>query len=215
MSERASDRLKASFVDARLSLFQVRMLNELENARGGDAGNQVERLVGDVATKSGESATVPLLNQTSFLSHAYMSLVWLHEVVKQEVDGTAAQVIESWFTDCVDEVLADGGVHVPECGVKTRQVKRKKNELLRTLRNAISHSGVDFRGNRTIEFTDDHRGYKSTATLRWEHLGYLADSYIFAVSNLIYGQPSERSPLDAESMKHRNPETQTGVAGET
>jgi len=181
-----SDRLLNAFIDARLSLFTVRWTNEVSQVyECRKAQDQITQVIGRVTVEAGEESA-PLLNQTSFLQFAYMSLVWLREVVVQELGEPDKAKIDEWFKSCVKSVLEDGATHAVD-----PSDTRTEMDLLRTLRNSISHGHVDFRDDQTVHFIDR----TITADLTWTHLGYLSENYIYAVSNLIHGVPSEPPSL--------------------
>jgi Arc/MetJ family transcription regulator len=68
---------------AKLSLFNVRLLWQLEQAR---SSSDIDRLVSDVAHRSNVSLeNLSLLHQAAFLEFGYVTLVWLYERAKADV----------------------------------------------------------------------------------------------------------------------------------
>lgn len=165
---------KDSFHIAKLSLFNMRLLSEVEDASHWhkDIGN----LKSEICRRNNISEPVCLLHQSSFLGHAYVCLVWLRECIKrnkQDEEDYLKRLSEFDYSP-FEKVSGPRDVSDPI-------------QILRLIRNAISHSRVTFSEDHFV-FSDKSREEESETVVRgtWEAVGMLADASLFAVSGIVY-----------------------------
>ena len=169
--------LLTAFQDAKNSLVEMTRATPLWKL----AQSQRDRSVFDPALLS-----TPALTQTSFLKHAYIGLVWLREVVRRCAGSDAQKSIDEWMDAAVARIGDD---------VRLVGDRQGTEGTLRTIRNAIAHGRVTFNGDEAggiglIRFTDGPKKNLNSVEIEAPMLGYLADQYIYAVSNALYGEPS-------------------------
>ena len=171
------DAFHNAFHIAKLSLFNMRLLHDIETASTGhsDIGALKKRR----CRLDSVSEPVSLLHQSAYLGHAYVCLVWLRETVKKDT-AAEAQYIETlpkrFDFSLVDKVSGPRDISAPK-------------EKLRLIRNAISHAGVTFEDDRFLFSDRDPRKKDETetvASLSWSGVGMLADASLFTVNDLIY-----------------------------
>ena len=157
---------------AKLALFNARLLSEL----AGSSNPAVARAVDVCAKKNGFQESVPLINQAVFLQMAYVCLVWLWEGVKLEKK-------ESSLTN----TLFDGEFNLPAVSVWEGQRKHEASEVLRLLRNAISHGRVHVsEGNFRFEDQKPDGSDKAALTISWAYLGQLCERVIHKLTSVAY-----------------------------
>ncbi len=163
---------RLQFQDSRDALFLSRLLAEIEGVRSHNA--EVAQLVADVEKANGYEASVPLVNQATFLQMAYMTLVYPKQGVVGDVVGDWEPHLD-WERV---EVLADNAR-------RFASAPDRWSQLLRTVRNALSHSTVEV-GETTFTFTDEHG--KSCVQVRfdWDFLGELTMEFFKAAKSALY-----------------------------
>lgn len=168
--------LKEKFHFAKLSLFNMRLLSDIQNS------NQqvIDSLISKRALEDNLKQPVPVLHQASFLSNAYINLVWLWETMKSENK-------EQKIIDYVDKKFKlDEKIAIVKIG-KNRNLTTC-NHYLRLIRNSISHGNVDidddyfFFADKNPRDSDNFAEIKMT----WSTLGELSDLVLFAVNNYLY-----------------------------
>lgn len=183
---------------AKLSLFNVRLLCDLERARASEP--VVDRLIRQRARSDSLSEPVSLMHQTTFLGHAYVMLVWMHEYVYKTFKKNEKKRFKRAFSQRFDiegdtvrlhSELSTDKDHGEDA---TPRDLTKRYEFFRTLRNAIAHARVEI-GEGTFAFINDGKkdDVVDTATVEmtWEQLGKLVDAVLFAYTDILY--PPESS----------------------
>ena len=166
---------RARFHHAKLNLTKLRFLSELQTRMDDGLAPEVTDLYEYVCGKSKHGELPCLINASSYLGAAFMSLVWLNDVLDCRQRGEIREKIDNArFWDQVTP--AEGSLNL------------KRGEKFQTVRNAIAHARVDVTddGNGMSFVFSDETGH--CITLSAEQLGELCDKYIFAVSDLLYPQ---------------------------
>jgi hypothetical protein len=165
---------KDAFHFAKLSLFNVRLLDDLQssNLKG------VQRLIESRAKADNVCLPVSLLHQGTFLAFAYICLVWLWERLKAA--GNEA---------CIAKKVGKHFNFSQMCKVDGERKVEKPEHYLRLIRNAISHAKVCVT-DKSFEFRDrDERGGEKDDTvleMTWESLGELSEAVLSAVNRSLY-----------------------------
>ena len=173
---------RLQFQDSRKALFLARLLAEIEGVRSHNA--EVAQLVADVEKANGYEARESLVNQATFLQMAYMTLVYPKQ-------GVVGDVVGEWKKPDLDwervEVLADNAgrfASAPDCW----------SQLLRTVRNALSHSTVEV-GETTFTFTDKYKESCVQVRFDWDFLGELTMEFFKAANSALYPTTVEGDDL--------------------
>jgi len=164
---------KEAFHFSKLALFQVRLLNDLEHMRGNNKA--LQKAIERCAEGNNLTLPVPLFNQSTFLSFAYIALVWLREhAARMEDQDFADRVAERYQFDDL-EAVGERDVQTPE-------------QYLRLVRNAISHGRVDVDDNHFIlsDINPRRENAPTSVKLTWEQLGKLSEAALFATNDFIY-----------------------------
>ncbi|GAB3124306.1 hypothetical protein [Novispirillum itersonii] len=163
---------------AKLTLFNVRLMSEMQ--RSDDPG--VQKLISSEITKNKLSPPVSLLHQGSFVSVAYVCLVWLWESVKIENK-------EKEFLDKIPENAEILRLKIPSNDKINgpRKVSDWK-AVLRLVRNALSHGKVQIEDDFFIFHDQDrNRGEKlpTYIKLTWEELGKISEICIYSCKEMV------------------------------
>ncbi|MBX3246123.1 MAG: hypothetical protein KF901_02960 [Myxococcales bacterium] len=168
---------------AKLSLFMMRLLSRLQDERA--PGGGLDAFIRDLENDNALSSPVPLMNQATFLSHAYIVLVWLRE--RMVADGVDVDELELGLDvgSQVKVIKHDAGRR--KDGSEVKRDLSKPGQVMRTLRNAVGHGRVAFSDDSTWEFTDTNReGELVVLSLRWADLGAVCDAVMFAYQQTLY-----------------------------
>lgn len=167
---------------AKLTLFNVRFLNEVNLSESKD----IKSLIQSVADKNGVSMPVSMLNQGTFLSVAYICIVWLWESVK-----SCDQARNSMLRN-LPSVAKRYDVALPSCDkiIGPRRLD-DWNQLMRLVRNALSHSRVEIDGEYFILSDQNEHGNNAELEptqlkLTWAELGGLSEACIHALTPVLY-----------------------------
>lgn len=167
--------LNEKFHFAKLSLFNMRLLNNLQTSDN----TSVKNIVECEADINNLSKPVPLLHQASFLSHAYINLVWLWEVMKSEnlEDKIINEVKENYDLEQI-EIREQGSA----------RTFNNERDYLRLIRNSISHGNVVVDDNKFIFADKNPRNPNDFGklSLTWESLGKLSDCVLISVNRHLY-----------------------------
>lgn len=164
---------KDAFHFAKLSLFNVRLLDDLQSSKL----KAVQRLIESRAKADNVCLPVSLLHQGTFLAFAYICLVWLWERLKAV--GNEERIAEE---------VGKRFEFSQRCNVNGERAVKKPGDYLRLIRNAISHARVCVT-DKSFEFRDrKRRGEKDDTVLEmtWESLGELSEKVLFAVNDSLY-----------------------------
>ncbi|MBW1707361.1 MAG: hypothetical protein JRJ86_19740 [Deltaproteobacteria bacterium] len=167
---------KNSFHIAKLSLFNMRLLSEVEDAS--HCHHDIKALKSEQCRLNNVSEPVSLLHQTSFLGHAYVCLVWLRECVKKNTQDERAylETLDSFDFSSFKKVSGPRDL-------------TKQRQILRLIRNAISDARVTFSDSYFIfSDIDEKAGEREETVVRgtWQAVGMLADTSLFAVNDIVY-----------------------------
>src|SRR4051794_26225701 len=153
---------RGAFADTRNALFLIRLLNTLQQLRQNSP--VLDSLIEEEEQRNGYHASVPLINQASFLQLAYMTLVRTREAYFKGAE--AQQVLERAVGSLVSKVTFDG--NRPErTGVK----------LVWWLRNALAHARVQVTEDEFV-LTDMNDKTSVTMTMPWAVLGEICEAVI-------------------------------------
>ena len=173
---------KQAFHFAKLALFNVRLLWDIEQARSRE--DVIHRLVSDRIREDSIGEPVSLLHQATFLQFAYISLVWLWERgEKAEVQHEVVKHLSGLFNfDKAVKLYGPRPLNGPR-------------DILRLLRNAISHGHVVATESAFI-FRDIGRGEDefSAVRLSWVDLGDLSECMLAAWNRVLW--PELNGPAD-------------------
>lgn len=175
---------KDYFHVAKLSLFNVRLLAEMEAARAERAG-QVSDLVERRIAEDGLRSPVSLMHQSTFLAHAYIVLVWLREYVWKGFDEvTKTRMRES----LVRRYDWRGGLSERWARDPKHRDLTKPREILEVLRNAIAHARVDIDDGAWRFSNDDPKDPQSDAyiVLTFDQLGAVCDAVFFSYNDILF-----------------------------
>ncbi|MBS3975578.1 MAG: hypothetical protein KGZ75_02430 [Syntrophomonadaceae bacterium] len=166
---------------AKLSLFNVRLLAALQQ----DKGKEINALVTYEASANGFKVMPSLLHQGTFLQFAYVCLVWLWESAK--LAGLEHELLEEF-----PKVTERYGVKFPS----PEQIQGNRNlyywkDVLKLLRNALSHGKVDINEDVFLFFDQNTRSRtpepeRTTLSLSWEQLAKISESCIHALTPALY-----------------------------
>ena len=168
--------LKEPFHVAKLALFNVRVLNAVEQHR--ESKVELDALVEGVASDFGVALPVSLLNQGTFLGVTYLSLVWLWDQPGVRDDDDLLEAVAS-------SVALVDSVTVVE-NRKPRTVDAKS--LLRALRNATAHGRITVDDGH-FDFTDINPREKDDVIvlrLSWEATGRIAEGVFWALNKKLW-----------------------------
>ncbi len=173
MSEDAQNEARDAFHVAKLALTNIRLLHDIQQAR--DTSCEVADLVKARLKMDQLRPPVSLLHQASFLQFAYVCLVWLWE--RSKADHVEDEVVRR-AKNRFEFASAIGTVTGP------RDVSSAK-DVLRLMRNAISHARVRTEDN-TFVFEDGsiREGFTSLS-LTWSELGEVSEAVLFAVNDIL------------------------------
>ena len=168
--------VREAFHIAKLALFNVRLLNEFENARL--RSKEIDELIEARAASDGIARPISLMSQAVFLQFAYVCMVWLWEIAKAERSETEiVDLVQQKFH--FDPVIGK---------VKGERNVTEPKDFIRLVRNAISHARVIVQDDAFILSDIDCRKEKSKTVvqLSWAELGQLSEAVLFAMNNKIY-----------------------------
>lgn len=177
MQKMRSMTLKEKFHFAKLSLFNMRLLNDIQN----DEKESVKKIIEDRAKKDNIRLPINILHQTSFLSHAYTNFVWLWETIKQ--NNAESNILESLKT----RFEFSSNIEIVEIG--DDRVLKEPKDFIRLIRNSISHGNVEVTEDFFIFYDENPRNRKKDygkIKMRWYVLGKLSDDILFSVNDFIY-----------------------------
>ncbi len=186
--------LKTPFLVAKLALFNVRVLQSIEQKRGsnGDLDTNIERLASDF----GLASPVSLLNQSTFLGVVYLSLVWLWDQPGVQRDDKLLEAVDARVA-LVDSVkVVENRLHRPVNG----------KSILRALRNATAHGRITVYDGH-FDFTDINPREKDDVDdvivlrLSWEATGRIAEGVFWALNDKLWpGSLEETEVVPKESI---------------
>lgn len=130
-----------------------------------------------------------LLNQTIFLQFAYTTLVWLWESAKKY------RIDDALLTN-FGEFATQNSLTFPESGQFSGERKvREWKDVIRLLRNAISHGKVEMAEHsfKLEDFDQRKESAPTSITMSWEELGRISEGVIFAMTPLIWPEISEKA----------------------
>lgn len=162
---------RAQFQDTRDALFLARLLSVLDRRRSSD--ESLDNIITEVETQNGFRSPVPLVNQTTLLQMAYMTLVYPKQ-------GVIGKVIDNW-----EPKLEWSRLNVRLDDQNRFGDDANWSELLRTLRNALSHSTVEV-SEHSFVFTDEWKGKKVKVEFEWDFLGDLTMEFFHAANKALY-----------------------------
>lgn len=174
------DSAKERYHYAKLALFNVRLLNSLQNS-----GQPVADIISKVAEENGMNETPNLLHQGTFLQFAYTCLVWLWESSKIEK-------FEEKLLNELPDVADRFGLQLP-CETKISGERRIKDwkAVLRLVRNALGHGRVETTESSFL-FSDQNtygnnpERAPTVLTLSWEEVGKLSEVVIHSISPILW-----------------------------
>ena len=168
---------------AKLSLFLMRLLSRLEDER--KAGGGVDAFIGDLERDNALTSPVRLMNQATFLSHAYIVLVWLRErMLADNVDVDGLEFTLD-ITRQIRVVTHNAGKR--KDGSEVKRDLSQPGQVMRTLRNAIGHGRVAFGDDDCWRFEDTNRsGEFVVISLSWANLGGICDAVMDAYQKTVY-----------------------------
>lgn len=171
--------IKNDFHIAKLSLFNVRLLNSLDCSNEQAVRGIISKECDDNNIKDLES----LLHQATFLGHAYVCIVWLRECIERDKE------VKQRFLDNMNE-LFDPDWIAKKSG--PRQVD-SASSLLRLLRNALSHAHVRV-SDKYFVFTDcDKKAGEDRPTglwVTWACVGEICDCVVSVLNTILYPDAS-------------------------
>ena len=170
------EELKERFDYAKLALFQVRLLSELQET----TDSSVSEVVSRVWLANNLPGKPNLINQNAFFGMGYICLVWLWESARSANRDSEIVHLVSERWDIPEGILIGG----------TREnVKTDHKVLLRALRNAISHGRV-FCHDDYFVFKDQNQHSKEEDSceikLSFAELGQLCECVIRGFNTLLY-----------------------------
>ncbi len=136
------DAVRECYHVARLALFNTRLLNSLE----GSPDAEVRQLIDSEIESNGLRPPVSLLHQATFLSMAYICLVWLTEAMRKHLG-------QDNFDCDLEGAFRRRGVELPSRDrIEGPRELRDWPAVLRLVRNALSHGNVEI-ADGYFEFT--------------------------------------------------------------
>lgn len=177
---------KDYFHFAKLALFNVHLLNDIEQARGTKLF--VAALVSQRCNQDAIIEPVSLMHQATFLQFAYISLVWLWEKAKKG-NNKGRQKIMEYLSQRFDFKK------VAETKKGPRNLDEPK-EVVRLIRNAISHGHVVVDKNFIFRDKSSKESDFTSISLAWRELGQLSEHMIFAWNKVLYPEDSESQGLN-------------------
>jgi len=174
-----SNSAKNRYHFAKLSLFNIRLMSELQNC-----GSPISNVIDRVAKQNGMNETPSLLHQGAFLQFAYTCLIWLWESAKREkFDEELMKIFPEVATrlklnlSCKDKIQGE------------RPVNDWK-AVVRLVRNALGHGRVEVTETEFI-FSDKNtfnnkEQAPTTLKLSWEEVGKLSETVIHSVSPILW-----------------------------
>ena len=176
------DIAKQRYHVAKLTLFNVRLLHAADLSDSKD----VKRLISSLAEQNAINTPVSLMHQGTFLSTAYVCIVWLWESIKSDTD------IKENMLQQLPSVTDRIGIELPSCAkISGPRALDSWSAVLRLVRNSLSHSRVEI-GDGLFQLTDQntHGRHAETVptqlTLTWPELGALSEACIHALTPVLY-----------------------------
>ena len=165
---RKSNSAKDRYHFAKLSLFNIRLMNELQNY-----GSPVSDVIDRVAKQNGMNEAPSLLHQGAFLQFAYTCLVWLWESAKMEK-------FDKELIKIFPEVAERLHFELPsEDKIKGERPIKNWEEVIRLVRNALGHGRVEVTETEFV-FSDQNKYGKekapTTLKLSWEEVSKLSET---------------------------------------
>jgi hypothetical protein len=157
----------------------ISVLNYLENRK-----DIKTKILDDLFFKNiTREKTFPIINQSIFISFAYMVFVWLYEIICKK--GGNKNLIEKYLKK--NEIFIKTNSNILKDAL--RDTKNPK-EYLRTIRNAISHGSViiNFEVN-SFYFKDQNdrdRHDSAQIELQLEELGKLTMDLFYLYNKIVY-----------------------------
>ena len=150
---------------AKLALFNTRLLSTIQ----GSQSEEICNLVASEAKQNGFSSTPPLLHQGTFMSMAYICLVWVWESAKQAG-------LEKDFVKKFKETAERFEFKLPD-SKKISGPRQLKNwdDVLKLARNGLSHGRVEINDHFFVLSDQNKRGKNretspTSIKLTWEEL---------------------------------------------
>ncbi len=181
MSQAFPTKLQEHYHFAKLALFQFRVLARLQAAIG--SNEALDNLIECEAHRNNMSERPSLINQSSFLQFAYITLVWLWEAAGTEGQDGLLEEFERIAIRKNLKLPGRGQVH------GDRQVGNWR-AIIRLLRNAISHGKVVVSAS-LFRFEDINPGSEKSPTsleLSWADLAQISETMLFAMTPVVYPQ---------------------------
>lgn len=162
---------RLQYQDSRNALFLARLLSVLEEKR--ESSEELAQIIRRVEHEDGFRGRVPLVNQTTMLQMAYMTLGYPKE-------GPVGKVLINWKPE-----LEWGSVDILEDSSGRFKEPPAWFQLLRTVRNSLAHSSVEVSEGR-FSFIDRHRGTVAAVAFEWGFLGQLTTEFFRAANKVLY-----------------------------
>lgn len=177
-------RATEAFHFAKLALFNVRLLNDIQNAA--KHHSEVTRIIEARAKDDNIGLPVSLIHQATFLQFGYLCIVWLWEVSKAE--SASKQIIDEAakhfdFNVAFKSKVGERSIDCPE-------------KVVRLIRNAISHARVVAEDDRFI-FSDQNTNCEGSPTsirLTWPEFAQLSQAILFSVNSWLYPGDGRANP---------------------
>lgn len=165
---------------AKLSLFNARLLADLEEAR--ESKPDVEEIIHARAQSDNVREPVNLVHQSTLFAHAYIILVWLDERIHKEFQQTKKESFAERLSERFDLRRDTQKLS------STYRDLGKQSVFLGTMRNALAHAHVDIEDDCFVFSDENQRRANDKAEIRmtWDQLGKLLDATMFAYNDVLY-----------------------------
>lgn len=179
---------------AKLSLFNVRLLHDLEESRASDPA--VEQIIHRRAKNDQVAEPISLMHQSTFLGHAFIILVWMNEYVYKKFKNSEKKKFKKAFSirfniETDTEMRSSELLASEDSNGESPRDLSKREEFFRTMRNALAHARVDIvEGYFVFDNTSDYD--RATIKMTWAQLGKLTDAMLFAYTDVLYAGKSSK-----------------------
>jgi hypothetical protein len=201
------DTAKERYHIAKLALFNVRLMDTLQNA-----GTPVAEIVAKESVENGMNEVPSLLHQGTFLQFSYTCLVWLWESAK--IEG-----IECKLLDQLPVVAERLNLQLPKDLEGERRVQDWKS-VIRLVRNALGHGRVEISDTQFI-FADQNTYGKNKEQnptklrLTWEEIAKLSEAIIHSLTPILWPEPANKALHRTPTGKTRQNSGQSPIKEET
>jgi hypothetical protein len=166
---------------AKLALFNVRLLSTMQHSHS----EEVRRIIESEIKRNGFGSSPSLNHQGTFISFAYICLVWLWE-------STKVAKLENELLEEFEKTVGCFDVSLPSaekiCGPRPL---KDWCAVLRLVRNALSHGKVEIKDGHFV-FSDQNVHGKNredgptSLALTWAELGGLSETCIHALTPVLW-----------------------------